>query len=85
MTALEITTDSSGAFEHLDAAPPVRWEPCTAFADAGPVAGVPTCGTCGWLADDHPSVADDAAATCARPVGAVVVTLPTRPTLRRAS
>lgn len=76
MTALEITTDGDGACEHLDAAPPVRWEPCTVFAEADTDA----CTTCGWLADEHPSFADDAG-----PAGAVVMALPMRSTLRRAS
>ncbi|HEU5302545.1 MAG TPA: hypothetical protein VFW06_09950 [Acidimicrobiia bacterium] len=84
MTALEITTDGNGAFEHLDAAPPVCWEPCAAFADAGPAAGpltdVPACATCGWLADDHLNEGGDEADR-----EGSVVTLPTRPVLRRAS
>lgn len=78
MTALEMTTETSAAFEHLDAAPQVRWEPCAAYADTDTPA--PGCGACGWLADDHPSLTDDIAEA-----DAIVVALPTRPALRRAS
>jgi hypothetical protein len=53
----------------------VRWEPCAVFADAD---GHP-CAACGWLADDHPSYGDEPAAD------AIVVALPTRMVLRRAS
>ena len=76
MTALEITTDPiTGTDPHLDAAPLVRWEPCAVFADADGLA----CAVCGWLADDHPSDDDEPAAE------AIVVALPTRMVLRRAS
>lgn len=77
MTATEMTTETTAAFEHLDVAPQVRWEPCAGFAEADADGG---CASCGWLADDHPSLVDTEAGA-----DAIVVALPTRPALRRAS
>ncbi len=76
MTALEIlTSPNSGIDAHLDETPLVRWEPCATFAGPEPH----TCATCGWLADDHPAETDE------RDDDAIIVALPTRPALRRAS
>jgi len=74
-TITHLLADGTG----IDETPTVRWEPCVAFADAGPVADLPACATCGWLADDHRDAAGDDARD------AIVVALPTRPELRRAS
>ncbi len=73
MTTLEILTDpATGTDAHREDAPLVRWEPCATYAGAD----APTCATCGWLADDH---------ELEHGGHATVLTLPTRPTLRRAS
>jgi hypothetical protein len=80
MTALVHTTDPfAGPEAGSDAAPLVRWEPCAAFVGPEPDA----CATCGWLADDHSEHGADAEDPSG--LDAIVVAMPTRPALRRAS
>jgi hypothetical protein len=61
-------------------APEVRWEPCTA---AGATDEFGLCAGCGWLAQDHEQ--DHGIEHDAAPAVAIVIPVPERPRLRRAS
>jgi hypothetical protein len=76
MAGIEILTVATlGEFHDDVEAPALRWEPC---GDAGRDDGSGLCEACGWLLDEHSDAPE--------PGGAVVVIpVPERPRLRRAS